>query len=170
MSTDPGHTTLTATPWRAASGRRAVESPTTADARACLASYYAELAERFETGFDLDVAIPVVAGELVPPGGYFVVARVDGEAVGCVAMRIHDDFGEIKRMWVARDARGLGIGRRLLAELERLARERSLPALRLETNRVLEEAQALYRASGFVEIEPYNAEPYAHHWFEKRLD
>ncbi len=70
-------------------------------------------------------------------------------------------------MWVSADARGLGVGRRMLETLEIVAREFGLSTLRLETNRTLTEAQALYRKRGYVEVEPFNDEPYAHHWFEK---
>ena len=72
-------------------------------------------------------------------------------------------------MWVADAVRGLGIGRRLLEELERRAAAAGVPALRLETNRALQEAIGLYRSAGYVEVEAFNDEPYAHHWFEKRL-
>jgi ribosomal protein S18 acetylase RimI-like enzyme len=72
-------------------------------------------------------------------------------------------------MWVAESARGLGIGRRLLAELEALAVENGVRTVHLETNRNLVEAIGLYRSAGYVEVEPFNDEPYAHHWFEKRL-
>ncbi len=72
-------------------------------------------------------------------------------------------------MWVRADARGLGVGRRLLETLEALAREFGLRMLRLETNRSLTEAQTLYRKCGYLEVAPFNDEPYAHHWFEKRM-
>jgi len=68
-------------------------------------------------------------------------------------------------MWIAQAARGLGVGRRLLGELERSAREAGAVVLRLETNRALSEAIALYKRSGYVEGKAFNAEPYAHHWF-----
>ena len=68
-------------------------------------------------------------------------------------------------MWIAPAARGLGLGRRLLSELEQRSRT---GIARLETNRNLTEAIALYRAAGYVEVEPFNDEPYAHHWFEKQ--
>ena len=55
------------------------------------------------------------------------------------------------------------------AAAERLARRRRIPLLRLETNKALSEAQALYRSSGYREVSPFNDEPYAHHWFQKRL-
>jgi GNAT superfamily N-acetyltransferase len=72
-------------------------------------------------------------------------------------------------MWVGASSRGLGIGKGILHRLEELARERRIPLLRLETNRALTEAQALYTSCGYREVSPFNDEPYAHHWFEKRL-
>jgi GNAT superfamily N-acetyltransferase len=79
------------------------------------------------------------------------------------------NIGEVKRMWVRADARRLGLGRRLLETLEALARKFGLRTLRLETNRSLTEAHALYRKRGYLEVAPFNDEPYAHHWFEKRI-
>ena len=72
-------------------------------------------------------------------------------------------------MWVADSVRGLGIGRRLLGELERHAAAYGAAVVTLETNRALGEAIALYRSAGYREVDPFNDEPYAHHWFEKRL-
>ena len=72
-------------------------------------------------------------------------------------------------MWVSADARGLGVGRRLLLELERLAAGAGAHAVRLETNRALAEALQLYRSTGYREVPAFNAEPYAHYWFEKPL-
>jgi len=66
-------------------------------------------------------------------------------------------------------ARGLGIGRRLLSELEERAAGHGAQAVRLETNRSLAEAISLYRSAGYVEVAPFNDEPYAHHWFEKQI-
>jgi ribosomal protein S18 acetylase RimI-like enzyme len=73
-------------------------------------------------------------------------------------------------MWVAPEVRRLGVGRRLLSELERLAREGGARVARLETNDSLKEAIQLYRSSGYREVPAFNAEPYAHHWFEKDLE
>jgi ribosomal protein S18 acetylase RimI-like enzyme len=70
---------------------------------------------------------------------------------------------------VSPQIRGLGLGRRLLTELEKQASARGTEVLRLETNRNLTEAIALYRAAGYTEVPAFNDEPYAHHWFEKRL-
>ena len=72
-------------------------------------------------------------------------------------------------MWVSQEARGLGLGRRLLGELESHARNNGATTVHLETNRTLKEAIHLYRTSGYSEVAPFNTEPYAHHWFEKRL-
>lgn len=144
------------------------ETPDSADALWCLDQYVRELAVRFDAGFDPARSISANPDELTPPAGVFVIARLDGRPVGCGALKVKaNGIGEIKRMWVCADARGLGVGRRVLAALEALAREFELATLRLETNRTLGEAQALYRASGYVEVPPFNDEAYAHHWFEK---
>jgi DNA-binding MarR family transcriptional regulator/ribosomal protein S18 acetylase RimI-like enzyme len=146
-----------------------LENPGSPAAQYCLARYFAELAERFETGFDPARSIPAAAEDLIPPHGFFVVATLSGEPVGCGALKCHPAYGEIKRMWVEASARGLGIGKRVLHRLEDLARERRLPLLRLETNKTLAEAQSLYKAGGYHEVPAFNDEPYAHHWFEKSL-
>jgi ribosomal protein S18 acetylase RimI-like enzyme len=99
-----------------------------------------------------------------------LVARLRGEPVGCSALKLHSDRpAEIKRMWVAPGARGLGLGKRLLHELEQHARVRDATVVRLETNRVLTEAISLYRSAGYVEVDPFNDDLYDHHWFEKSL-
>ena len=149
--------------------RLRVVNPRTDAAQYCLQRYFDELAERFEAGFDPARGISASADELTPPRGYFLLATLKGEPVGCGALKCHPDFGEIKRMWVAAACRGMGIGKRILQGLEDLARKRRIPTLRLETNKALTEAQALYRGSGYREVRPFNNEPYAHHWFEKTL-
>jgi DNA-binding MarR family transcriptional regulator len=141
-----------------------------ADAEACLQKYYAELAARFSNGFELHADDAPAADELAPPGGCMIIARLLGEPVGCGAVRtLSPGVGEIKRMWISPDARGLGVGRRLLAELERAAIARELRTVRLDTNGSLAEALQLYRTSGYREIPAYNRNPYAQHWFEKQL-
>jgi DNA-binding MarR family transcriptional regulator/GNAT superfamily N-acetyltransferase len=138
-------------------------------ARACLAAYVAELDGRFPAGFDPGRSISASAAELRPPAGVLLLAILDDEPVGCGAVKFHADGpSEIKRMWTASTARGLGLGRRLLAALEEKAAE-SNPVVRLETNAGLKEAIGLYRSSGYVEVPAFNDEVYAQHWFEKRL-
>jgi DNA-binding MarR family transcriptional regulator/N-acetylglutamate synthase-like GNAT family acetyltransferase len=136
----------------------------------CLGEYYAELGRRFDSGWDESISIAATPDQLRPPAGLFVVATLHGEPVGCGALKFHGRApAELKRMWVAPAARGLGLGRRLLTELEGLAADRGVRRVRLETNRNLTEAIALYRSAGYREVAPFNDEPYAHHWFEKRL-
>ena len=144
--------------------------PASYAARWCVSQYFAELASRFEEGFDPGKSLPADDAEMRPPRGAFLVATLDGEPVACGAVRTFaPGVGYIKRMWVAGSARGLGLGRRMLEALEAQARELGLTTVCLETNRALKEAIRLYESSGYVEVAPFNAEPYADHWFEKRL-
>jgi DNA-binding MarR family transcriptional regulator/GNAT superfamily N-acetyltransferase len=148
-----------------------LEKPSGHDAVWCLDQYFQELDGRFRKGFDPTLSIPAAADELTPPKGYLIVARLFGQPIGCGALKITErEVGQVKRMWVATHARGLGIGRRILGELERIAHTRRLKILRLETNESLKEAQSLYRTSGYTEVDAFNDEPYAHHWFEKRVE
>ena len=141
-----------------------------ADARQCVRAYVAELNERWEAGFDPSAGVTAEPHELTPPAGCFVVAYLDGEPVGCGGVKhLPGGPSDIKRMWVSPTARGLGLGRRLLAELEQRARDSGATVARLETNRVLVEAIALYRSAGYREVPAFNDEPFAHHWFEKPL-
>ena len=145
--------------------------PATVEARWCVARYFEELGRRFDDGFDPGQSLPAEDAEMVPPRGAFLVASVEGEAVGCGAVKaIEPGVGSLKRMWVAGSARGLGLGLRLLAALEDEARSLGLTTLRLETNRALTEAIGLYRHAGYVEVPAFNTDPYANHWFEKRID
>lgn len=144
--------------------------PASREARWCVAQYFAELAERFEEGFDPGQSIPADDAELRPPAGAFLVALADGEPVACGAVKsIAPGVGSLKRMWVAGGVRGLGFGLRMLVALETEARELGLTTLRLETNRALTEAIRLYKKAGYVEVPPFNTDPYADHWFEKHL-
>ena len=155
---------------RASAVRIAIEDPSSIDAQWCLKQYFAELDARFETGFNASLSISADADELTPPAGALLIARVHARPVGCGALKFHPGApAELKRMWVAPEARGLGLGRRILRELEQLARGGGAHVVRLETNRALSEAIALYRGSGFREVAAFNDEPYAHHWFEKPL-
>jgi DNA-binding MarR family transcriptional regulator/GNAT superfamily N-acetyltransferase len=144
------------------------ESP---DAQRCLRAYVAELNRRApERGFDPRTGATAEPHEVRPPNGAFVVLYLRGEAVGCGAVKHHPgQVTDIKRMWVAESARGMGLGRRLLAHLERLAREHGSSRARLETSDVLPEAIALYRSAGYVEVPPFNDEPFADRWFTKPL-
>jgi DNA-binding MarR family transcriptional regulator/GNAT superfamily N-acetyltransferase len=148
-----------------------VTDPASLEARACMAAYFAELGERFDGGFDPGASLPATDGDLVEPAGLLLLARLHGEPVGCGALKFHGtEPAELKRMWVANRARGLGLGRRLLAELEDQARRHGATVVRLETNQALTEAITLYRSAGYAEVAAFSDEQYAHHWFEKHLD
>lgn len=148
----------------------AVEDPNTPDAQSCLAKYFAELAVRFPGGFDPAQSVLGTADHFKPPEGYFVVARLRGEPIACGAIVfLENSRAYFKRMWVSESVRGVGLGRRLLEELEGLAREAGAKTACLETHDALSEAIAMYRSSGYREVAPFNDEHYADHWFEKRL-
>jgi DNA-binding MarR family transcriptional regulator len=148
----------------------AVVAPTHPHATYALAQYFAELDQRFDIGFDPADSLLPNADVLVPPAGLMVVATLRSEPVGCGALKLNGtEPAEIKRMWVAPQTRGLGVGRRLLTELEGHARDAGARIVRLETNKALVEAIALYRSSGYVEVPAFNDELYGDHWFEKRL-
>ena len=149
-----------------------IEDPASTAARFCIESYFAELDSRFDAGFDPSLSISADVEELTEPAGLLLVARLRGEPIGCGALKLHGrEPAEIKRMWVARRgararrraahprrargarARERGVGRRAAGDQqERCARP-----------------SGLYRSAGYVEVEAFNDEPYAHHWFEKRL-
>ena len=148
----------------------AVADPDAHDARWCVAQYFAELDRRFGSGFDPAASLPADADDMRAPAGLFVLARLHGEPVACGALKLHGPAPtELKRMWVAPDARGLGLGRRMLTELEQRAAAHGSTVIRLETNRSLTEAIAMYRMAGYREVPPFNDERYADHWFEKPL-
>ena len=140
------------------------------DARQCLRSYFAELERRSGGPFDPLIGSTAEPHELRPPAGEIVVAYLRAEAVACGAVK-HFGGGvcDLKRMWVADAARGLGLGRRLLADLEGRAARAGARTVRLETNATLVEAIALYRSAGYREVPAFNDEPFADHWFEKQL-
>jgi len=153
---------------RASAVRIAVADPAGAESRACVAAYLQEIDARFDGGFDPLRGPTAEPDELVPPKGAFLLAHLDDEAIGCGAVKvIAPRVGEIKRMWVAPAARGLGIAQQLLDALEAQASAMGLSTLRLDTQRSLVEARALYERNGYREIPRYNDNPYADYWFEK---
>lgn len=145
--------------------------PRGAAARWCLGEYYAELGRRFERGFDVALSCDPQADDMVRPRGTFLVAMSDGLPVGCAGLKGGGGaVAEVKRLWVAPAARGLGLAKRLMAAVESAARSLGIKVLRLDTNgRALPEALALYRRSGWVEIDRFNDDPYPDAFFEKRL-
>lgn len=149
--------------------------PAAPRAAAARGHYYAELSGRFGTVFAPGPDTPAVLDDLRPPRGSFLIAACDGLDIGCVGLRPDGTTpdgapqGEVKRLWVAGAARGLGLARRLMTAIEDEARLLGMAALRLDTNATLTEALALYRSSGWHDIARYNDNPHAQHWFAKAL-
>jgi DNA-binding MarR family transcriptional regulator/GNAT superfamily N-acetyltransferase len=144
--------------------------PQGAEAHYCLGEYYGELARRFAQGFDVARSRDPDAADMRRPRGAFLVAISDGLPIGCVGLKgTGGEFAEIKRLWVAPSARGLGLARRLMDAAETAAREFGITVLRLDTNSALPEAGQLYRSSGWREIPRFNDDPYPDQFFEKRL-
>jgi GNAT superfamily N-acetyltransferase len=120
------------------------------DARFCLERYAEELNRRSGRTFDPTVGVTAWPDEVRPPAGQFFVARLHDEPIDCGAVKHHTSApAEIKRMWIAPGARGLGLGRRLLETLESCARTAGATVARIETNSDLTEALALYTSAGW---------------------
>jgi DNA-binding MarR family transcriptional regulator len=144
--------------------------PASPPARFAAREYYAELAARFEEGFDPMIGGTVADPSISPPQGLLLLAAVAGETVGCGALTFHSPtVAELKRVWAAPSVRGLGLGRRLVEALEDRARAAGATTVQLDTNRALTDAIAMYRRLGYIEVSPYNDNPYADHWFAKDL-
>jgi DNA-binding MarR family transcriptional regulator/GNAT superfamily N-acetyltransferase len=144
--------------------------PRSEPARYCLGEYYAELSRRFARGYDVALSRDPDATDMIAPRGAFFVALSDGLPLGCVGLKgAGSPLAEIKRLWVAPAARGLGLARRLMDAAETAARQLSITTLRLDTNSALGEAMQLYRRTGWTEIERFNDDPYPDLFFEKRL-
>jgi ribosomal protein S18 acetylase RimI-like enzyme len=116
---------------------------------------------------DVDAGPPA---ELVAPTGALLLARVDGESAGIAGIRHLDaEVAEVKSMYVDPRHRGLGLGRRLLREVEGIAARHGCRRVRLDTSDYLTEAIGLYRSAGYVEVPDYNRNPKASLWLERVL-
>ena len=148
-----------------------VMDPLHPDSQHCLSAYFTELEQRSGTVLDPATLASAKPEEMRAPRGAMLVAYLRGEAIGCGAVKLHGRKPcEIKRMWVDPAVRGLGLGRRLLAELEALAGDAGARVAHIETSDHLPEAIALYRTSGYVEVAAFNEEPFADRWFEKKFN
>ena len=144
--------------------------PSDPHARYCVHEYFAELDRRFDTGFDPALSIPADDHELLPPAGLFLVASLQGDPIGCGALKFTTTSPPTS------SACGLPSPRAASASgADSSANSRTAPAKTApvpfgsETNKTLTEAISLYRSAGYREVDPFNDEPYAHHWFEKKL-
>ncbi|MCU1418329.1 MAG: MarR family transcriptional regulator [Schumannella sp.] len=147
----------------------AIVDPAEPAAREATRRYFAELSERFEHGYDPAAAISANDDEVRLPRGLTLLATLHGEPVALGLLKFHGDWAHLKRMWLSRELRGVGLGSRLLQTLESQAAGHGIRTVRLETNRALTEAIALYHHAGYREVARFNDEPHGDHWFEKEL-
>lgn len=148
----------------------APEAAGSSAAQSCLRQYFDELQHRFEQGFDPQLSLVPGTDEFAPPRGLFLIVRRRGHAIGCGGLKpLSSDTAYFKRMWIAPEARGLGLGTQLLRRLEGEALALGYAAACLETHKALVEAFQLYLKEGYREVPPFNAEPYADFWLAKRL-
>lgn len=132
-------------------------------------AYFADIASRYP-GWSPDLIPSADPTEVAPPVGAWMVAYLDGRAVGCGGVkRLDETSAELKRLYVAAAARGHGIGRRLLGELEVHARALGYEVLRLDTGDLQPEAFGLFRSAGYEQIADYNDNAWATYWMEKQL-
>jgi len=124
----------------------APDSPAAPDAKALLQASHAYLQSLYAPEDNHFLSID----ELCAPGILFLVARLDGRAVGTAALALRDGYGEVKSMYVDPQARGQGVAAALIGRLVAEGRSRALPALKLETGPLNTEAIALYTRLGFT--------------------
>jgi GNAT superfamily N-acetyltransferase len=145
---------------------RRVDAP---EVRALYADFIAEA----DGPLGIDLAAEIAQGppvDLEPPHGVLLLVRIGGEPAGLGGIRHLDaEVAEVKSMYLAPAFRGLGIARRLLAELEGIAAQHGCTAVRLDTSDYLADAIGLYRAAGYREVPDYNGNAKANLWFERQL-
>ncbi len=149
-------------------------APTDPRAQRALWAYYDTIVSRFHhrraTAAEIGSAmLEEPSDDLVPPRGLLLLARRGEVVLGCAGLRLHVDVAEVTRVHVTSAARGQGLGSRLLLAVEDEARAHGLYVLRLDTRSDLVEARRLYTRHAYLEVEPFNADPYAQHWFTKQL-
>lgn len=119
-------------------------------------SLIAEVQQEYVIRYGEEDRTPVDPAEFAPPRGLFLVAYLDGRPVACGGWRVHPGpdgpEAELKRMYVSPAARGRGVARALLAELERTALEAGYGRMVLETGSRQPEALALYKSAGYVDV------------------
>ncbi|HEY7206870.1 MAG TPA: GNAT family N-acetyltransferase [Gaiellaceae bacterium] len=132
-------------------------------------AFFAEIRSRYPE-WEPAASGPAEPADLAPPHGAWLVAHLDGRPVGCGGLkRLDDDIVEVRRVFIARTARGLGIGRLLLQELEERARGLGYRRVRLTTGDSQPEALGLFQAAGYREVPRFNDNRFTRHWMEKAL-
>ena len=139
------------------------------EAHALLEEYFAYREQTFPSASGYVTTFPL-PHDFTTPNGLFLIVGLDGRAVGCGGIRSlgHGRF-EVKHLWIQPAARGRGLGRALLAELERRAIDIGATDLVLDTNSSLAAAGALYTSTGYRDIEAYNDNPNATNWYAKSV-
>ncbi len=139
-------------------------------AQACLQAYFDLLVAQIDGMRHDHLPLPDPhADRYRPPNGAFLIAWSDDLAIGCVSLRtLVPGLGEVKRLWVAPDARGQGLARRLMLAVEEQARKLGMTQLKLDTNAGLTDAIALYQKTGWSPTQAYSGFP-STHWFAKSL-
>jgi DNA-binding MarR family transcriptional regulator/GNAT superfamily N-acetyltransferase len=140
------------------------------DARFCLSEYYAELARRFENGFEVSLSRDPDAVDMIRPRGAFLVAMSDSLPIGCVGLKgTGSEIAEIKRLWVAPSARGLGLARRLMTAAEGVARELSINILVLTPTARWRRRNSSTATPAGTRLTVSTTNPYPDTFFEKHL-
>jgi GNAT superfamily N-acetyltransferase len=138
--------------------------------QALVAALFDEIVPLYPTITSDNPGPSATAEELRPPGGAFLVAYVDDQPVGCGGIkRLSAEAAELKRLYVAPEARNRGLARTLVGALENAARQAGYRLVRLDTGNQQPAALQLFRSIGYGEIDDYNGNPHASYWFEKRL-
>ena len=150
-------------------------SPASTEAKDVSFRYYEDIVGRYHgrpasRREILDAQAGYPSDDLVSPTGLLLLARRGAAVLGCAGMRVlPGGIGEVTRVFVEPSARGKGVGRLLMEELERRSRELEVDVLRLDTRTDLVEARSLYASLGFIEGEAHNTDRYANHWLRKEL-
>lgn len=143
------------------------EAPDAAAGRALWDEYIALVRDRLGDDFVPTEAIFASERDFLA----WLVLYEDGNPVACGGLReLEPGVGEIKRMFVTAHARGRGLGRRLLAELEAIAAESGAHRVRLYTTEVLAEARALYASAGYTLDATVSEGDRVDLWLEKALE
>jgi ribosomal protein S18 acetylase RimI-like enzyme len=152
-----------------------VVAPAADEARQILRAYFDDVTTRYygrqASQEEISAAMrDEPSDDLELPRGLLVVARADGNVLGCAGLRLlRGQIAEVTRVFVVPAARRRGLGSRLLDCLEDHARQHRISTLRLDTRSDLLEARRLYARHGYREAPQFSSGPYADYWYEKAL-
>ncbi|ATY16087.1 N-acetyltransferase [Amycolatopsis sp. AA4] len=150
-------------------------APGQPEAAAILREYLDEVASRYygrpATRAEVDEALAdEPSDDLVPPTGAFLMAYRDGKPAGCVGVRmVEPGLSALTKVYIRPEHRGHGGGKLIVTAAEEAAKRLGSSRMRLDTRDDLVEARALYASMGYTEVEAFNDDQYAEHWFSKNL-